>query len=391
MIKPEYVVTLLVLLIIAVILIIYGANLGAQGVTSIPDFTLDTPGVWSPPVASPGDVRGGCRVYSFPPDQSEPPVVVNDITVVDQIPPQGLIGCVDDDQLYLKRQQHTCQAKNCRGTDGRLYTPGQIEYFYQSCSAPKCTSTLGFVGLNVNAANPANALCLTKPADLLDTVKVVPCDITNNNQLFRLERFKFDGTPNSLGIYLKIVDRQSGLCVMPSFDKTKLILNDCVESNGVVWALLPSIGYCQNELNSTAPFSSRYFIYDPNNKSAPPVTLPSYPLNRNQPCYNPTTDAYGGFEFLTAPQIMYVTSKQEEPSSLYDLRQLSVSVDPDRLTIQAGADGTAILSHYVGGDATTLAVNTQLIDYYLYDTIINANACQYPFYTVPGSKVGCQL
>jgi hypothetical protein len=143
---------------------------------------------------------------------------------------------------------------------------------------PQCTGELSLVSINFQAPGVTGIYCLQSQGTG-NNITMKPCDPTNKNQLFRVTRVNPGQNPDSLqpgkgqnGIIAQILDRNTGLCVIPGNSTTttiynpnyltpidsgcsgssesisgqNVILGECTGgiSPGFVWALLPSILYC---------------------------------------------------------------------------------------------------------------------------------------------------
>lgn len=230
-------------------------------------------GNWQKPVPVPNSDRSSCNVYTFPTDS----VPTTEQSVVDSLTPvpTDVEGCTDSDQLALSFVQRTCgradnQASGCVGNNGKTYKRGEIEKFYTRCNIPQCKdSNYAAVAMDF-APEPEFGTRPTVCLQAAASVKNIPnlttetCAISNADQFFRITRTNSkDLTPSDSGVYAKILDRESGKCVIKDpVSKTDLgsnvVLGDCTPNSGYVWFLAPPV---QVTVNSNTTVTPQQLLY----------------------------------------------------------------------------------------------------------------------------------
>lgn len=230
---------------------------------------------WQPPTSS------TCSTYTF--IDSYPTTDFN--TIQNMTPNNNLTnpeGCLDSDQLSLQLVTRTCGVENssdptCVGYDGKVYQRGETETFYDYCNIGYCPdSIIGALAFNFdytpNDVNGGftNARCLTYES-YDDFLPLEVCSPQHAGQFFRITRgdvegISFKNVPS--GQYMKIQERNTGLCVFPDYNgvDSLLKLDHCGNlANGFVWLLAPPI------ISNLGPFSSvspQQILYNPNPSSA---------------------------------------------------------------------------------------------------------------------------
>lgn len=241
---------------------------------------LDT---WSIPVPSGGTGRNVCSLYTFPGQMQGSFAVPGEPTlnfdVLNSLTPNPVLpSCVDVDQIAAQQVTHTCNftvlgvtgasaVSWCYETDGTLASPGTTETFYQNCgndgsssNIPACAGELALVSLNYTQTTPGmtcpqgvfpqTSFCIQGTGGT--SLALAQCDISNENQLFRVVRSN-PGNPDpnlqsNSGILAQLFDRNNNLCIVPGVTGstgnavagTPAILGTCSPNIGTVWALIPS-------------------------------------------------------------------------------------------------------------------------------------------------------
>lgn len=260
------------------------------------------PFVWATPVPSSNPAKNTCQLYTFPTavlnvegytGTAVPGTPTFNADILDNL--QGISRyptCLDTDQIMAQQVTHTCYAPNgvvdgsitrCFLLSGGVTGLGGSETYYTNSQCAKispCLGQLSLVSINFQAPTQSNIYCLQSNGTG-GTITMQPCDPSNPQQLFRVTRVDPGQNPASLqpgqgqnGLLAQILDRNTGLCVVPgnttistiynpeylnpsatgcsgptqTFSGTNVILGPCVGgtgfSPGYVWALLPSLPYC---------------------------------------------------------------------------------------------------------------------------------------------------
>lgn len=270
--------------------------------TPTPPNPYIAPFVWAPPVPSANPAKNTCKLYTFPTavlnidgytGTAVPGTPTFNSEVLDNL--QGVPRyprCLDTDQIMAQQVTHTCHAPNgvveesitrCFLLSGGTTGLGGTETYYTNSNCSKVTSCpgqLSLVSINFQAPTQPNIRCLQNEGTG-GTITMQPCDPSNPRQLFRVTRINPGQNPNSLqpgqgqnGLLAQILDRNTGLCVVPgnattstiydpsyltpvsstctgpqqTFIGTNVILGPCTGGTGFapgyVWVLLPSLPYC---------------------------------------------------------------------------------------------------------------------------------------------------
>jgi hypothetical protein len=166
-------------------------------------------------------VQGTCQFYNS---------TVYDYATLSKLQPLSrTFNCLDYDLVYAKEVTHKCGSTSTTNTnkypcikqDGTTAKVGDIESFFKPCNLKLCDQQPSYVMFN----NLNTSLCLTMPDLLADgstrsnnIVTLQTCGGSNkNNQLFRLSRADWGGTPSTSGPLVKIQDRLTGLCLKSNF------------------------------------------------------------------------------------------------------------------------------------------------------------------------------
>lgn len=255
---------------------------GTSGGSSPPSSQSQTG--WGKETPVSGD-RGMCSLYTFPATApGQPGIPILNTNFVDNLTPGeiGNVTCIDADQLALQKVNQPCQGNSaignvCYGTNATVYQPGQNRQFYVQCNSTKCNDTLAVTALNFDPEDFINppavkSACLqfniVQPSEKITGEM---CNLTDENQILRVERQNPNGTASDTGVYGRFVDRNTGLCVVPSVipptTGTSLQLGQCSPSDGYVWWFFSPTNIVTTVTTSVAP---QQLVYYPNNGKAPP-------------------------------------------------------------------------------------------------------------------------
>lgn len=340
---------LILFIIIGIILLIFFIFLGIYYYKHpVNNDIEESPNIWSKPVPIDGP-RGQCLLYQFGATQIAG-FTIPAGTSLNTNTLNGMTGiaesetCVDPDQIFAQLSSRTCQGTTgdisfCYDNNGNLKAPGFTDEIYTTCGvATPCFGALAVIALNFNP--PGLNTCLNK------NLQAVTCDITQENQLFRITRNYFtvlDGTveipapSNNQGGYLaQILDRDTNLCLGATGGT--LTIGDCSLNQGYNWLLLPS------------------FI----TAGGTGYTGPSGP-----------TGITGGTS--VSQQIAYVTTEDlvDFPSDLTSVAQLETWIVNNNIQSLALDGNNVVLAPFLFGDTN----NTQYITYSIYNTLSNIPIC----------------
>lgn len=304
------------------------------------------------PVSGP---RGKCSVYTFPIGTSQS----FERSIIDNLTPVSDPQCVDTDQAALELATRTCgipgsNIEGCIGFDGKEYKNGEQEELYQPCNSYKqCKDAIyaavafNFAPDSFTATTPCTpgqsgypaclgALCLqykTNANNQVDTeLEISPCEQSNANQYFRVTRAQPpDLKLNGGGTFAQILERNSGLCVVPSSEApgSTVILGSCNTSNGFVWFLAPPVQY-QAKPSDPKTITPQQLTYFKSPKDVPlPSQLSEY-ITKNKPlsifplasvangaALKPTMQPFS--TNLLSPPIQFSYNSQILDSRLYDI------------------------------------------------------------------------
>lgn len=369
-------------ILITIVIIIWLGGLGTRSISTTNRRTESLPvGSWSQPQPTPGNnIRNQCRVYTFPAEDNGngffvPGAPVNDKDIIDNLQPLAFNSCLNEDQIFLKLRQRTCQGpQSCIGSDGDTYLPGQIETYYEECQANTCTSVLGLIALNVIEID--DALCLTMPNTEGSLVTVQPCDVTNSRQVLSIERFNPNKTINrGAGLYSRIKDRQTGKCLTLNASN-QLTIGECEPNEGITWVLAPPIWDC----------SPNHALYDPNNSTVAPVNRGDYKDNSNKPCFikppiAPGEPLYDDVE-VSSPQQLIYTPNIIVPKAINAFELRTLIEDPNLKTLVPTVNQTVVGRPVVRPGQDVPAVTAQIFQYNLFEILTSTQPCEYPFFSV---------
>lgn len=256
-----------------------------QEATQKPPPPQTAPYVWGQATASDSSPANTCQMYQFPP-----------ITVNGQVAPgtptlnysslSSLHGtsnipvCLDVDQIVAQQVQHTCRPlvpgltgpTICYEFNGGTTGPGGIEVFYMSltntsgsaegstgppvgcATVPACPGSLSVISVNYQApGSPPNCLVNNGPGAL---ISMAPCNIAASDQIFRITRANpgqtvvAPGTPQT-GLMAQFLDRNTGLCIVPS-STTQTLINGCPPVSHITGQGL-TMGPCGGATGVTGP------------------------------------------------------------------------------------------------------------------------------------------
>lgn len=325
---------------------------------------------WTKEQPVPGQ-RGMCALYTFPAvSPGQPSIPTMNTQILDSLTPTeiGNVACFDADQLALQKVNQTCQGNSingnfCYGTNAIIVQPGQNRQFYVECNSTKCDDTLAVTALNFDPTDftdpPAvKSACLQfNSSDPSQSITGEVCDLTNNGQILRIERQNPNGTASDSGVYGRLVDRTTNLCVVPSAVPptvgTTLQLGSCAPSNGYVWWFFPPSNIITDR---TITEDGKTFTIP--SRTTAPQQLVYYPNNGKQPPKGQDLN-----DFITKNQLVSIS--------------VAVNTDGTSATFGDTIYGQAVtmqnLSTNNRNNTTTGVVgsapNAQTIDYWLYKTI----------------------
>lgn len=248
-------IVLLVLAIIFVVIIfIFPPSTTTITNTEIAEFlqTVQRRTGFTEPQRLPGN-RGNCSIYTFPGQITE------QVGVVDQLAPQSLssiIDCYDEDQDFLQKTTITCQREGdvCISPNGESVAFGDSVYLYARCIAnvQPCSD----FDQSYLASLSLNGRCVIKP-----DLNLQPCSSAKDS-IFRITRaLPVTLTGNSNGPYVRILNRENGLCLVPSnlspSSGTSVVQASCEPNSGYTWWFVPELSLSRvvngNVENVTSP------------------------------------------------------------------------------------------------------------------------------------------
>nr|WIL03271.1 hypothetical protein Cbor_235 [Cedratvirus borely] len=239
------------------------------------------------PQPIPGN-RGKCAIYNFPGQITEQTAVVDNLTPQ---PLSSIIDCYDEDQGFLQKTTITCQRENdfCISPDGESVAFGGSVYLYARCISnvqPCAQFDQSFL-----ASLSFNQRCVVQP-----DLNLQPCSGlgdtnsgVNKNKIFRITRaLPVTLTGNTNGPYVRILNRENGLCLVPSSlspsSGTSVVQASCEPNSGYTWWFVPELslsrivdGQVQNltsppqlvHVSSVGPLpeNPRDYFSNPNNRA----------------------------------------------------------------------------------------------------------------------------
>lgn len=393
------------LLVVTLFIIIITVTLGIawylrNNTTPAPINRYSAPLVWSPPDPSNNSNKNFCQLYQFPTatfSRNNVTTVVPGAPTLNSRALDSLTGspnipiCLDPDQIIAQQVQHRCIAPNgvlqdsitrCLLINGGTTGLGGVETYYTSSGCfkiPPCIGQLSLVSINYQSPDQPNIFCL-QTNGTGNNVTMEPCNPTNNNQLLRLTRYDPGQNPNALtpgqgqnGLITQILDRSTGLCVVPGTSQNNttynpsyipngqcsgnqvtltgnnVILSTCTGGTfpGYVWALVPSIQYC----------------------SLPGGCTPS------QTIITPPQIVYiGNLNFATFPTGGTGYSGLTGPSAIFKWL-----IDNNARSLYYGGSGNGLILYNLGInilDCIQKPYTAQYINLTSYNTIVNQQVCR---------------
>jgi hypothetical protein len=298
-----------IFIIILVIAIGIGWWIRNKSNRSEPVNPYEAPLVWSnPPAPSKNTAKNTCQLYTFPTSilnvDGYTGTVVPGTPSFNQNILDNLQGkrqypvCLDTDQIIAQQLERKCIAPNgvldgsitrCLLINGGTTGIGGTEIYYSDTECnkiPQCAGQLSLVSVNFQGPSQPDIFCMQSNGTG-GTITMNRCDPSNTKQLFRITRIDPFQNPRSLkpgngqnGLLAQILDRETGLCVIPGNDQSEtvynpeyltpvnsgcsgsqqvfigsnLVLGPCVGGTGFapgyVWAFVPSFPYCPIPGNS---------------------------------------------------------------------------------------------------------------------------------------------
>lgn len=304
---PVWIIVISVIIIIIAIAFGVGWYIRNNNNVVPPPNKYSAPLVWGTPTPGPNITKNTCQRYDFNTTVIE---VDNIPTVVPGVPTfnedilNNLQGnpnyplCLDSDQIMARQLQHTCTAPNgvvdgqitrCLLLNGGTTGLGGSETYFSNSGCfkvPACAGELSLISINYQAPTVTDIYCLQSSGITGGNITIQPCNPSNPLQLFRVTRINPGQNPNTLipgrgqnGLIAQILDRNTGLCVVPGTSSTEtiydpnyfsnepnrcsgeisgcsgptqivpgqnIVLGSCTGGSfpGYIWALLPSVEYC---------------------------------------------------------------------------------------------------------------------------------------------------
>lgn len=363
-----------------------------------------TPLVWGNPIPGPNPDKNYCQLYQFPTSLvtigDETGIVVpgaptfND-KILDNLQGNPIYPrCLDSDQIMAQQVQHGCTAPEgllddsivrCFLLTGGTTGLGGTESYYTNSgcfNVQECAGQISVISANFHAPTIPNIYCLQKEGTGRN-ITMQPCDPSNENQLFRVTRINPGQNPNSLqpglaqnGLIAQILDRETGLCVIPGNATTNTIYNpsyinpinngcsgpqrNIVGTNvilgactggargaaGYVWGLIPSLPYCGITGGCTG---SEY--------TTTPQQI-TYVGNLN---FNDFPMGNTGYQGFTGPSAIIKWLINNNAESLF-----------------YGGSGSGLILQDIATDSTVceqIAYTSQYINLTTYNTIVNQLVC----------------
>lgn len=193
-------------------------------------------------------------------------------------------NCVDSDQINAIEVVRVCNqlvsgfdASNadktktwCPRDDGTFASYGEEYKYYTPCTSDTkfgntskplyCAGSIAGVSIGFQEQGFGSVPCLDYNSETNILTIQETCDLSQSSQQFRVIRTTdptihpsvttTQGSAGNKGIYMAIVHRETGLCLMPQTITNKpilgsdLSLRNCSENqDGFVWALIPPINY----------------------------------------------------------------------------------------------------------------------------------------------------
>lgn len=388
------------------------------------DTKIISPLVWSKPEPGPDKDKNTCQLYQFPSVITTinnkkiviPGTPTFDNNILNQLEgKKDLPKCIDTDQIIAQQVQHTCIEP--QGVINSIFTRCFLmsggttgingkEIYYTDTQCPKiplCYGQIGVVSVNFQAPIQPDIFCLQK-GNTGDNLTMAPCDPSNEKQLFRITRISPGQKIGTIGqsqngLLAQILDRDTGLCVLPGNSTTSTIYNpdylrkvddDCggntttiygtniildsctkVKNNGFVWALLPSLPFCS--LTQGCPGCTGCIGECYRNPYSNLCTCP----NNHELCT-------GGEFMFTPQQIVYVgdLDMKNIPQEYKGLKGSSAIIqwlkDNNAKAMFYGGTGSGVILKEIGIDVQQCdqkPYTAQYLDLTLYNLLINRQVC----------------
>lgn len=198
--------------------------------------------------------RGLCQVYNTLSTETE---VVDRLTPIATYPSLPIdLRCQDGFISALQKYQHICQTSQCLGYDGKLYTAGQTELYYQSCQnlQPCSTGRSAYVfnffpsGTQLNA----NAVCLQADVTGAPTLTPGVCQEGNSmtdNIFLNIDQIQIGGGASYVRLRIPFTESclSSNLNVQPCLN---------LSNSGYLWVSIPTV----NETTGSVYYPSQLLL-----------------------------------------------------------------------------------------------------------------------------------
>ena len=264
-------------------------------------FTI--PNSWSTPqpiISS----KNNCNIYRFNYGIAPSYANVESKSGISQTLPVSSDTCLDPDSITAQLYQRTCVSEDpypCVTFNSEKANIGQTETFAGACGQlNSCVGLFGTIyigncsGASINCTGQCiSTITSNNKTNLNLSNNCTPNPTVNSSNLFRIERAiattvdtpnnsggftsTVSFTPNSSGLYSRIIHRESGLYLSPVIPKdskgnllpnkvlagSSIILTDekSLPNQGYIWALVdPLPGYIQGQL----------IVYSPSGTNFPP-------------------------------------------------------------------------------------------------------------------------
>jgi hypothetical protein len=349
--------------------------------TAISQYKIPSP--WGPTTVS-NDSQGSCQLYTFTGNNHRPAVPKlsslsnclsnNTCQLInkDQV-------CTDVDQMYAQKVSHVCEIEKgatggtgCLKQDATRAKNGESEVYFRPCNTQTsaCSGTIALIDLTFNPAtfrsgDISTTQCITVRnatinSDTMVSADVIgtPCDISDINQVLRIERFdlKADGSlaVNSSGLLARITHRQTGACLAPTLNPGSKGTYDPTNYNPTGNLSLVS---CRIGNLSGAWWGLAAPTLAPNKSSTSPQ------------------------------QIVYIPDVTKLPKDLSNISAVwNFLKSTDAIKTDINNGGRVVMQKFNTGaagtgssDQTNNQNNTQYIDYGLYNIIVNSGIANFQF------------
>ena len=263
---------------------------------------------FSEPQPLPGN-RGRCSIYTFPGQITEQAGVVDQLNAQ---PLSSIIDCYDEDQGFLQKTTITCQRENdfCISPNGESVAFGDSVYLYTRCIStvqPCVQFDQSFIaslslggrcvvrpdlnlgecpGLSASSSGLRGRIVRSTPDLQASHSSSASSSGLNKDTIFRITRaLPVTLTGNTNGPYVRILNRESGLCLVPSSlspsSGTSVVQASCEPNSGYTWWYVPELSLSRvvdgQVENVTSP---PQLVYIPS-VGPPPENLRDYFSNPN--------------------------------------------------------------------------------------------------------------